>query len=103
LALLFYDERRATLRARLRNWHIWRCEVAIWVSRAAVKNSRTPTSTAPCASAPHKFTFFALRALDPHGDRPRVLALRIAGASDEIAKSSMLFDQPVAAQRALLV
>src|SRR6202007_652352 len=51
----------------------------------------------------HKLPLIALRAFDPHGDGPRVFALRIPGAADEFAKTPVFLHQAVAALRALLV
>src|ERR1700704_2908308 len=75
--------------------------IAVRISRAPVENARTSSPALARAAPPHKFAFIALRAFDAHGDRPRVLALRVARATDELAEAPTLLDQVVAAQRAL--
>src|SRR5580693_889195 len=100
LRLLLHDKRRPALRARLRHRHMRRCKIAIWISRAPVEDSGPSPPTLARAPAPHKLTFAALRALDPHGDRPRVLALWIAGTPNEFPKAPVLLDQMIPAQRA---
>src|SRR6266853_1930936 len=103
LGLLFHDERRATLRARLRQRHMWASVIAVRIPRAPIENAGTPAPALARAAPPHKFAFIAFRAFDAHGDRPRVLALRIAGATDELAEAPALLNQVVAAQRALFL
>src|SRR5947207_653302 len=71
--------------------------------RAAVKNARASASAFAGASAAHEFAFVAFRAFDAHGDRPRVFALRVAGAADKFAEAAVLFHQSVAAERAFLI
>src|SRR5437899_3567289 len=73
-----------------------RGEIAIGISRATIENAWTPASTLACAPAPHKFAFNALRALDSHCDRARVLALRISGAAYELAEAPAFLYQVVA-------
>src|SRR5216683_6300097 len=80
-----------------------RREIAVGIPRAAVENARTPPPALACAAPPHKFALIAFRAFDAHGDRPRVLALGISGAADELAKAPVLLHQTVAAQRALFL
>src|SRR5258708_19538239 len=80
-----------------------RREIAVGIPRAAVENARTPPPALACAAPPHKFALIAFRAFDAHGDRPRVLALRISGAADELAKAPVLFHQSVAAERTLFI
>src|SRR5438045_2537562 len=101
--LLLHDKRRAAFRARLRERHMRRGEVTIGIPRATVENSRSSTATLSGASATHKFAFIALRAFDAHGDGPRVLAFRVAGASDELTEAAVFLDQAVRALRALLI
>src|SRR6202008_1326083 len=101
--LLFHDERRATLRAWLRGGHVWRREIAIWIPLGAVGRAKSSSSAVAHAAALHKFAFIAFRALDTHGDRPRVLALRVSGAADKLAKPAVLFDQAVSVQRTFFV
>src|SRR5216684_9188747 len=101
LGLLLHDERRAALRARLGQRHMRRREIAVGIARAAVENVCTSSTALAGAAAPHKFALIALRAFDAHGDRPRVLALRISGATDELAKAPVLLHQAVAAERTL--
>src|SRR5258705_8280118 len=103
LRLLLHNKRRAALRARLGERHMRRGEIAIRVSRAAVENSRTSAPALARAPAPHKFAFIALRALDPHRDRPRVFALGISSAADELSEAPVFLHQSVAAQRALFI
>src|SRR5258708_4847776 len=100
LGALFNNERRAALWARLGNRHEWRGEIAIRITRAAIENTRTAPAPFASAAAAHEFAFGALRAFNAHGDRPRVLALPIAGGDDEFAKSAVLFHKMIAAQRA---
>src|SRR6266852_5335387 len=80
-----------------------RREIAVGIARAAVENARTPPPALACAAPPHEFAFIAFRAFDAHGDRPRVLALRISGAADELAKAPVLLHQSVAAEGALFI
>src|SRR5216684_3648434 len=80
-----------------------RREIAVGIARAAVENARTPPPALACAAPPHKFALIAFRAFDAHGDRPRVLALWISGAADELAKAPVLFHQSVAAERTLFI
>src|SRR6266849_1680059 len=80
-----------------------RREIAIGIPRAAVENARTPPPALACAAPPHEFTLIAFRAFDAHGDRPRVLTLRISGATDELAKAPVLLHQSVATQRTLFL
>src|SRR6266436_3611962 len=77
--------------------------IAVRIPRAPIKNAWTPASTFARAAAPHEFALIALRAFDAHGDRPRVLALRISGTTDELTKASVLLHQAIAAQRTLLI
>src|SRR5260221_9591953 len=100
LGALFNNERRAALWARLGNRNERRGEIAIRITRAAIENAGTAPAAFASAAAAHEFAFGALRAFDAHGDRPRVLALRIAGAADEFAKAAVLFHKMIAAQRA---
>src|ERR1700722_14581856 len=95
LRLLFHDERRAALRARLRHRHERRREIAIRVPRAAIEHAESPAPALPHAPALHEFAFIALRAFDAHGDWPRVLALWISRAADEFPEAPVLFHQPV--------
>src|ERR1700746_645529 len=103
LGLLLNDKRSAALRARLGQRHVRRRVIAIRISRAPIKNARAPASAFTGASALDEFPFIAFRALDAHRDRPRVLALRIPGAADELPEASALLHQVVAAQRALFL
>src|SRR5439155_2876189 len=89
--------------ARLRDRHVRRGKVAIGIPRAAVENSRTASPAFAGAPAAHKLPFIAFRAFDSHGDRARVLALRITGAPDEFTEAPVFFHQTVAAKRAFLV
>src|SRR3984893_5093568 len=100
---LLDDKRRPALRARLGQRHMRCREIAIGISRAAVENARTSASAFARAAAPHEFALIAFRALNPHRDWPCVLALRIAGAADELAEPPALLYQMVAAQRALFL
>src|SRR5258708_27314262 len=95
LRLLLHNKRRSALRARLRHRHKRCSEVAIRIPRATIKNPRTPSSTLPRAPTPHKLALTALRALDPHGDRPRVLALGISRAPNKLPEPPMLLDQMI--------
>src|ERR1700752_4776636 len=99
LGLLFDDKRRTALRTRLRHGHVRCSEITIGIPRATIKNPRPPTSTLAGATSTHKFAFIALRAFDPHGDRARVFALRISGATDELAEAPVLLDQMIPAKR----
>src|SRR5258708_638000 len=103
LCLFLHDERRAALRARLRHRHEGCSEIAIRVPRAAIEHAESSAPALSHASALHKFAFIALRALDAHGDRPSVFALRVSRATDELPKPPVLFHQPVSVQRAFLV
>src|SRR5439155_10158296 len=76
-------------------------EVPIGIARATVKNSRAPASGD--AAATDKFAFDTLRAFDAERDRPRVLALWIAGATDKFAETPVLLDEAFAARRAFFV
>src|ERR1700743_2053565 len=87
---------------RVRERHVRRRKVAVWIARAAIKHAWTSPPALAHAAAFHKFAVMALRALDPHRDRARVLALRIAGTADKRTEASMLLDQVVAAKLALL-
>src|SRR6266853_3372234 len=79
---------------------MWARVIAIRISRAPVENARTSAPALARAAPPHEFAFIAVRAFDAHGDRPSVLALRIAGATDKLAEAPALLDQVVAAERA---
>src|SRR5580700_3740818 len=103
LGSLFNDKWRATLGARLGQGHVWRREIAIGIARAAVEDARTAATAFSGAAAADEFAILALGTLDAHGDRARVLALRIAGAADEFAETAVLFDQTIAAERALFI
>src|ERR1700674_2279318 len=103
LGALLDDERRPALWTRLRNGHVRRRKIAIRIARAAVENARASATALASAAPADEFAFIALRALDAHGDWPRVLALRIAGAADELAEAAMLFHEAVAAKRALFL
>src|SRR6267143_2965058 len=103
LGTLLDDERRAALRAGLRDGHVRGGEIAIRVARAAVENARASAATLAGAATPDELAFIALRAFDAHGDGPRVLALRIAGAADEFAEAAVFFHETVAAKRALFL
>src|SRR6516164_3358909 len=83
LGLLLHDEGGAALGARLGDGHVGRSEIAVGIARTAVEESQTPASAFSHACPLHEFAFVALRALDAHGDRTRVLALRIAKTADE--------------------
>src|SRR5580692_4778309 len=102
LGLFLHDERRPALRARFRDGHKRRREIAIRIPRASVKHAKSSASAFAHASAFHKFAFHALRALDAHGDRPCVLALGVSRAADERAESPVLLHQAISVQRALL-
>src|SRR5260370_14052294 len=73
------------------------------VTRASVEQAESSARALAHASAFHKFAFIALRALDAHGDRPRVLALRISRATDEFSEAPVLFHQAVSVQRTLFI
>ena len=91
LGPLLDDKRRAALRARLGNWLVWSCKIAIGIAAATIKN---PPGAAPLGTAaPHEFPFIAFRTLDPQRDRTRVLALRIILAADKIAEASRAANQ----------
>src|SRR5437879_7654337 len=77
--------------------------MAIRVTGAAVEDARASTAAFARAAASHEFAFVALRAFDAHGDRPRVLALWIAGAADKLAEAAVFFHQPVTAERAFFI
>src|SRR5882762_2399933 len=64
--------------------------IAVWIPRAPVENARTSASAFARAAAPHEFPFIALRTFDAHGDWPRVLALRITGATNKLAEACTL-------------
>src|SRR5437868_2911207 len=83
LGALLDDERRAALRTRFREGQVGRGEIAIRVTRTAVEHSWAAAAAFSRAAAAHEFTFVAFRAFNAHGDRARVLALRVAGAADE--------------------
>src|SRR6266481_3505467 len=91
LGPLLDDERRAALRARLGDGHVRGSEIAIRITGTTVENTRASAAAFAGAAAADEFPFVALRAFDAHGDRPRVLALRIAGASDELAEAAVHF------------
>src|SRR5207245_1778861 len=101
LGALLNDERRAALRASLRDGHVRSGEVAIRIPRTAIENARAATSAG--AAAADEFAFLALRALNTQGDRPRVFALGVSRATDEFAEAAVLFHQAVAAKSALFV
>ncbi len=103
LGPLLDDERRAALRARLRDRHVRGGEIAIRVTGTTVENTRASAAAFAGAAAADEFSFVALRAFDAHGYGPRVLALRIAGASDEFTEAAVFFHQPIAAERAFLI
>src|SRR5258708_2112936 len=98
LGALLDDERRAALRARFGDGHVGRCEIAIRVTRAAVKHSWAATTALSGAATAHEFTFVAFRAFNAHGDRARVLALRVSGAADEFAEAAAFLHEIIAAQ-----
>src|SRR6266403_1233621 len=100
---LLDDERRPALWTRLGDGHVRRRKIAIRIARAAVKNARASAATLAGTAAADELAFIALRAFDAHGDGPRVLALRIAGAADELAEAAVFFHETVAAKRALFV
>ncbi len=100
---LFYDERRATLGAWLGNGHERRREIAIRIARAAVEDTRTAAASSSGTAAPNEFALNTLRTFDAHGDGARVFALGISGAADKFAEAAVLFDEAVAAKRALFV
>src|SRR5258708_8004363 len=81
LSALFDYERRGTLRAGFRYGHVRSREITIRVARAAIENARAAAATLAGAATANELALFALRAFDAHGDRPRVLALRIAGTA----------------------
>src|SRR6266568_2664392 len=93
LAAFLDDEWCAALRARFRDGHVWRGEIAIRVSRAAVEDTRPPTATLTGAAAAHEFAFMAFRTFDAHGDWARVLAFWIAGATDEFPEAAALLHE----------
>src|ERR1700723_2806549 len=88
---LLDDKRSSALRARLGNGLMRRREVAIRVAAATVENP--PPTTALRGPAPDKFPLVALRAFDAQRDWPRVFALRIVLAADEIAKATRAAQQ----------
>src|SRR5258705_10787297 len=90
LRLLLHNKRRAAFRTRLGERHMRRGEIAIRVTRAAVENSRTAAPALARAPAAPKFAFIALRALNPHRDRPRVFPLRVSRSARELAKTARL-------------
>src|SRR6185437_14720809 len=74
--------------------------IAIRIAAAAVKN---PSAPAPSRrSAADEFALPAFRALDSQRDRPRVLALRIFLAADEIAEPPFALQQLRPGVRAFL-
>src|SRR6267378_7754806 len=103
LGALLDDEWRAALRAGLRDGHVRGGEIAIRIARAAVENARASATALAGAAPADEFAFIALRAFNAHGDWPRVLALRIAGAADELAEAAVFFHEAVAAKSALFV
>src|SRR5262249_45522336 len=51
----------------------------------------------------HELSFVALRAFDAHGDGPRIFALWVAGAANELTESAVLLDQSISAKSAFFV
>src|SRR5215469_1959306 len=101
LGIFLNDEVRAALGTRFGDGHVGCREIAIGIARAAIEDAR---AAAPAdASAAHKFALLALGAFNAEGNRPRVLTFWIPGAADEFAVAAVLFDQPFAAGRTLLV
>src|SRR6516165_3835384 len=103
LRLLLHYERCSTLWAWLRYWHVRRRKIAIGIPRTAVEHPEPPAPALPHAASLYEFPFIAFRALDPHRDRPRVLALRISRTPDELPKTPVLLQEPISIQRTLLV
>ena len=93
ILLLFDDEGRVALRARLGDGHVRSGEIAIGVARATVENARAAAATFSGAAALHKFAITALRAFDAHGDGASVFALGIVGTADEVAVAAVFFDE----------
>src|SRR5258708_2409131 len=102
LGALLNDERRSALGTRFGDGHVRRCEIAIRVTGAAVEHARAATAAFAGAAAAHEFAFVAFRAFNAHGDRARVLALRVAGAADEFAEAAAFLHEIFAAQRTQL-
>src|SRR5208283_3976063 len=103
LALLLHNERRTALRAGLGDGHVRCGEIAVRIPRTAIEHAHPSAPALAHACALHKLAFLALRALDAQGDWPRVLALRIPVAADELAEPSVLFHQASPALGTLLV
>src|SRR5579859_3905766 len=100
---LLHDKTRAAFRARFRDGHVGRRKIAIGIARAAIENSRPPAAAFTGAAAADEFSITTLRTFNTQSDRPRIFALRIAGAADEFAEAAMLLDESVAAESALFV
>src|SRR5467141_1201034 len=98
LGALLDDERRTALRAGFGDGHVGRCEIAIRVTRAAVEHSWAATAALAGAATTHEFAFVAFRTFNTHGDRARVLALRVAGAADEFAEAAAFLHEILAAK-----
>src|ERR1700683_5424975 len=101
LGALRDDKRRSALRARLANGLMRRREVAIRVAAATVENPSPPAALR--CPAPDKFPLVALRAFDTQCDWPRVFALRIVLAPDEIAKPTRATQQHATVGGALFI
>src|SRR3984885_8562478 len=91
LGTLLDDKRSSALRARLGNGLMRSREVAIRVAAATVEDPSPPTALR--CPAPDKFPFVALWAFNAQCDWPRVFALRIVLAADEIAKPTRATQQ----------
>src|SRR4030095_2341902 len=92
------DERGAALRARLGNRPAPERELAVRIRRAAEEGpalERAALDQLPGAAR--------LGARDTQGDWLGRLALRVAGARDELAEPPVLDDHRLAARRAILV
>src|SRR5271155_3879790 len=99
--VFFNDEWGGAFRARLVERLVRRGEIAIGIAAAAVENAAGAASARNAAA--HKFAFVALRALDAERDGPRVLALRIIRAADEIAEAALAAQQLRVVQRAFFI
>src|SRR5271170_7893185 len=101
LGAFFDDERRGAFRARLVERLVRRGEIAVGIAAAAVENAAGAASARNAAA--HKFAFVAFRALDAESDGPRVLALRIIRAADEIAEAALAAQQLRVVERAFFI
>ena len=101
LRALFDDKRSAAFRAWLVERFVRRSVIAIGIAAATVKDAAAPASFGRAAA--DEFSFSAFRAFDSEGDGPRVFALWIIFATDEIAEATLAAKELALVQRAFFI